>query len=63
MLSPGPIKNKHKKTFVNDLSNIIPMNRMGKTNDLIQPVLFLLDEKNSYMTGQNLIIDGGKTII
>ena len=34
MISPGPIYNNHKKSFVNELTNIIPMERMGTPNDL-----------------------------
>ena len=39
------------------------MNRMGKPEDLIGSLIYLLDEKNHYVTGQNLIVDGGRTII
>ncbi len=63
MLSPGPVFNKQKKIFVDELNSIIPMKRMGKKNDLISSLKFLLDEKNSYISGQNIIVDGGRTII
>jgi NAD(P)-dependent dehydrogenase (short-subunit alcohol dehydrogenase family) len=63
MLSPGPIFNKHNKKFVNQLIKFIPKKRMGNPNDLISAIEFLLDNMNSYMTGQNLIIDGGRTVI
>jgi NAD(P)-dependent dehydrogenase (short-subunit alcohol dehydrogenase family) len=63
MLSPGPIFNNHNKKFINQLIKFIPKKRMGNPEDLISGVDFLIDRKNSYMTGQNIIIDGGRTII
>ena len=39
------------------------MNRLSKLSDLEEPLLFLVNERNSYFTGQNLIVDGGRTII
>jgi NAD(P)-dependent dehydrogenase (short-subunit alcohol dehydrogenase family) len=36
---------------------------MGNPEDLISAVDFFIDRKNSYMTGQIIIIDGGRTII
>ena len=63
MLSPGPIYNKQKFSFVKKLKNLIPMNRMASREDLTQALLFLLNDKNNYLTGQNIIVDGGKTLI
>ena len=63
MLSPGPIFNNHSKKFIDQLIKFIPQKRMGNAKDLISAVDFLIDKKNSYMTGQNIIIDGGRTII
>ncbi len=63
MLSPGPVFNKQKKTFIKKLLMFIPMKRMANKNDLNQSLLFLLDKNNCYMTGQNIIVDGGRTII
>jgi NAD(P)-dependent dehydrogenase (short-subunit alcohol dehydrogenase family) len=63
MLSPGPIFNKHNKKFVNQLIKFIPKKRMGNPVDLISAIEFLIDNMNPYMTGHNLIIDGGRTVI
>ena len=63
MISPGPIYNNHKKSFVNELNNIIPMERMGTPNDLKGVVKLFLSSESKYITGQNIIIDGGRTII
>jgi NAD(P)-dependent dehydrogenase (short-subunit alcohol dehydrogenase family) len=48
---------------VRELKKIIPMKRMGNKEDLISALKFLIDDENPYITGQNIIIDGGRTII
>ena len=63
MLSPGPIKNKHKKKFIKVVSEKIPLGRMGNLEDLDSTLIYLLDEKNNFITGQNIIVDGGRTIV
>jgi NAD(P)-dependent dehydrogenase (short-subunit alcohol dehydrogenase family) len=63
MLSPGSIFRNHKKNFVNELKMHIPMGRMANKSNLNSSMLFLADKKNSYLTGQNIVVDGGRTII
>jgi NAD(P)-dependent dehydrogenase (short-subunit alcohol dehydrogenase family) len=63
MLSPGPVFRNHKKIFINEIKTQIPMERMANKNNLNSSLLFLADEKNTYLTGQNIIVDGGRTII
>jgi NAD(P)-dependent dehydrogenase (short-subunit alcohol dehydrogenase family) len=63
MLSPGPVFNNHRKNFVNQLKNQIPMGRIATKNNLNSALLFLADQNNNYFTGQNIIVDGGRTII
>jgi len=40
----------------------VPLARMGNVEDLFTALLFLSSDNTSYITGQNLIIDGGLTI-
>ena len=63
MVSPGPIFKNQNKKFVNELKKIIPMKRMGKPKDLEEVVKFLLNDNSRYVTGQNILIDGGRTVI
>lgn len=63
MISPGPIYNNNPDNLVRELKKVIPMNRMGRKEDLISSLKFLIDDENPYITGQNIIIDGGRTII
>ena len=44
-----------------DLSNRIPMERLGQPEDVVGAVLFLASEKAGYITGQVLAVDGGLT--
>jgi 3-oxoacyl-[acyl-carrier protein] reductase len=43
------------------ITNIIPIKRMAQPVEIANTVLFLCSELNSYMTGQNIIVDGGYT--
>ena len=63
MLSPGPIYNNQDKSFVKELIKFIPKKRMGNQQELLSALEFLINIDNTYMTGQNLIIDGGRTIV
>ena len=63
MISPGPILNNNPKNLIKELKKIIPMKRLGRKEDLITSIEFLINDKNPYITGQNIVIDGGRTII
>ena len=57
---PDPIKNDPE--FVKKLESKIPLAKVGKPEDLFGPVTFLLSDASSYITGHNLVVDGGWTI-
>ena len=61
-LSPTGVYNNHPEEFVKKLSNIIPMGRMADIDEYKGAIVFLCSDASSYMTGENLIIDGGKTV-
>jgi len=62
-VSPGGIFNNQSKIFVGQYEKKVPMKRMGKPEDISPSVAFLLSNSSAYITGQNLIIDGGWTAI
>ena len=58
----GIYNKKFDKNFVKKVSKLIPLERMCNIEEILSPINFLLDHKNSYMTGHSLVIDGGRTI-
>jgi NAD(P)-dependent dehydrogenase (short-subunit alcohol dehydrogenase family) len=60
-ISPGGVYNGQPDEFVQRLSNLIPIGRMAKLDEYQGAILFLCSEAASYMTGTNLIIDGGRS--
>lgn len=53
---------KENKNYMKKIKETIPLNRIGKLQDLISAINFLLSNGSNYMTGQNLIVDGGSSI-
>jgi NAD(P)-dependent dehydrogenase (short-subunit alcohol dehydrogenase family) len=60
-LSPGGVFNGQDEAFVKRLTNLIPMGRMANADEYKAAVLFLVSDASSYMTGANVIMDGGRT--
>ena len=62
-VSPGGIFDHQDETFVKNYEKRVPLGRMGTPDDIAPSVSFLLSEDAKYITGQNLIVDGGWTAI
>lgn len=60
-LSPGGIYTNQPEAFVKKLTGLIPLGRMASRDEYRASVLFLVSDASSYMTGANLIVDGGRT--
>jgi len=61
-LSPGPFPSeKAPQEMVKRLCTKLPMGRMGRPHELKGAIVFLASDASSFMTGQNLLIDGGWT--
>ena len=62
-ISPGGIFDHQHELFVNNYCNKVPMKRMGIPKDITPSIHYLLSDESSYLTGQNIIIDGGWSIV
>lgn len=60
-ISPGGVANGQPGEFVAKLANLIPMSRMADMNEYQGSMLFLCSDASSYMTGTNLVVDGGRS--
>jgi NAD(P)-dependent dehydrogenase (short-subunit alcohol dehydrogenase family) len=62
-ISPGGVFNGQPDEFTVKLHALIPMGRMAAKDEYQGAVLFLCSDASSYMTGQNLIVDGGRSVL
>ncbi len=62
-VSPGGIFNHQAEAFVKNYEHKVPLKRMGKPEDIAPAVSFLLSDAAAYITGHNLMVDGGWSIV
>jgi 3-oxoacyl-[acyl-carrier protein] reductase len=67
-ISPGFVmtdltKKNLTTSEIEDLQTKVPIRRFANTYEITKPIIFLLSSHNTYLTGQNIIIDGGFTIV
>jgi NAD(P)-dependent dehydrogenase (short-subunit alcohol dehydrogenase family) len=61
-LSPGGVFNGQSEEFVHRLTSLIPAGRMARRDEYRAAVQFLCSDASSYLNGQNIVMDGGRSV-
>lgn len=62
-LSPGGVYNGQETEFVSRLTPLIPLGRMADKEEYRSALQFLCSDASAYMNGQNIVIDGGRSVL
>ena len=62
-ISPGGVKNNQDKLFIKKYSEKTILKRMANVDDISNTVNFLASDDSNYITGANIVVDGGWTSI
>ena len=62
-ISPGGVYNKQPSMFVKRYTDKTPLKRMAEKEDIIGAAIYLASDASKYVTGHNLVVDGGFSII
>jgi NAD(P)-dependent dehydrogenase (short-subunit alcohol dehydrogenase family) len=61
MITPHGVWNNHEEQFEKNFANFSPMQRMSYNHEVASALIYLLSDASSYVTGNNMLVDGGWT--
>jgi NAD(P)-dependent dehydrogenase (short-subunit alcohol dehydrogenase family) len=62
-LSPGGVFQNQSEEFVRKLTSLIPMGRMAALDEYRAAVQFMCSDASAYLNGQNIVMDGGRSVL
>ena len=62
MITPHGVYNNHHERFVSNFSQMSPVGRMSQKDEVVGGLIYLASDASTYVTGHNLIIDGGWSV-
>lgn len=62
-LSPGGVYVDQSEEFVKKIESLIPLGRMATSDEYISTVQYLCSDASAYLNGQNIIVDGGRSVL
>ena len=61
-LSPGGVLDQQSMSFQKKVSQLIPMGRLANRDEYRSAIQFLCSDASSYLNGQNIVMDGGRSV-
>ena len=61
-LSPGGVENGQSDEFIKKVTSLIPMGRMANKDEYCSAIQFLCSDASLYLNGQNIVMDGGRSV-